>query len=69
MKKWQKVFETENLHRAEIVKDILNDSGITSIILNKKDSSYNNFGLYHVMVSNENVLDSIQLIENEVSFE
>ena len=69
MKEWQKVFETDNPHRAEIVKYVLESTGIGSIILNKKDSSYNNFGFYQVMVSNEDVLKSIKLIENDVSFE
>ncbi|MEQ8925683.1 MAG: DUF2007 domain-containing protein [Fulvivirga sp.] len=68
MAKWQKVFSTEMSYRAEIVKDVLEDFGIQSVILNKKDSSYNNFGALEVHVLPEDVLRSKQIIQNDIDF-
>jgi len=69
MNNWQKVFESEIAHRAAIVKDFLFECGITSIIVNKKDSSYNNFGSYEVHVQKDQVLNAIKIINDEIIFE
>lgn len=43
MDNWTSVFETDQLYKAELVKDILCNNDIDAVILNQKDSSYNNF--------------------------
>ena len=68
MAKWQKVFMTEVAYRAEIVKGVLEDFGITSVVLNKMDSSYNNFGNHEVLVLPEDVLRAKQIIQNDIDF-
>jgi len=53
MDNWTSVFETDQLYKAELVKDILCNNDIDAVILNQKDSSYNTFGEIYVMVSEE----------------
>lgn len=59
---------TEVAYRAEIVKGVLEDFGITSVVLNKMDSSYNNFGNHEVLVLPEDVLRAKQIIQNDIDF-
>jgi len=52
-----------------MVKDILITKNIQALIINKKDSSYNVFGHFEVVVQNEDVLASIKIISDEIIFE
>jgi hypothetical protein len=63
MSNWQSVFKTNLAHQAEIVKSILNEDDIEAIIFNKKDSSYQLFGLIEVKVENENAMKDLKIIE------
>jgi len=65
---WFKIFSSIKLHEAEIVKAILSENEITSIIINKKDSSYQNFGEVEVFV-NISDADLAQEIINQIDFE
>ena len=69
MDKWQKVFETENNIRASMVSDLLKEKGLNPIIVNKKDSSLNNFGQLEILVSPEDVLQALKLINEDLEFE
>lgn len=68
MAEWQKVFETGAAVRAEIVKGVLEENGITAIILNKKESVYQIHGSYQVMVSSGETIAAINIIDNEIRF-
>ena len=68
MAKWQKVFSTEKSYRAEIVKSVLDDTGINAVVLKKKDSSLNNFGLFEVLVLPDDVIKAMKIIQNDISF-
>lgn len=67
MASWQSIFKTDKLYRAEIVKDCLLDQSLQPIIVDKKDSAYQ-FGHYEVMVTSDEVLRAIKIIENEITF-
>ena len=41
---WTKIHSTRNKFEADILKGMLEDKGIKTVLLNKKDSSYNLFG-------------------------
>ena len=69
MATWQKVFESDNAIRANIVRDILNEKDIKALIINKKDSSYTTFGHYEIVVQSDDVLRSIKIIRDEIVFE
>ncbi len=68
MSNWQKVFETDVPYRAEIVKDVLEGHHLESIIINKQDSSYNNFGQYEIHVIHDHVLKALKIIKDEIDF-
>ncbi|EKB50141.1 putative signal transducing protein [Cecembia lonarensis] len=68
MKNWQKVYENSSPVRAEIVKGVLEDNGIQAVILNKKESVYQIFGNYEVMVPVNDALRAVNIVKNEISF-
>ncbi|MFC2186602.1 hypothetical protein [Peijinzhouia sedimentorum] len=57
------------LHRAEIVKAVLEDSGLMPVVVNKQDSLYNNFGNYEVLVKTDEVLKAMKIITDDILFE
>lgn len=63
-KDWKLVYSTDQLYKAEIAKDILADSEIEAIIINKKDSSYNSFGELEVFVNKEYYDNAIVLLKD-----
>ena len=68
MSNWVSVYTTPVAHRAEIVKAILEEEGLSPVIINKKDSSYK-FGYYDVLVVEEESLEAANLIRDEIEFE
>lgn len=68
MASWQRVFKSEKLHRAEIVKSYLEDKHLQPILIDKKDSAYQ-FGHYEVLVAADEVLQALKLIEDDIHFE
>lgn len=69
MKGWERIFSTDKIYQAEIVKDVLMENNIVAVVINKKDSSLHMFGKCEVHVSRENVLRAINLVENDIKFE
>ena len=68
MKDWQVVYKSENTHRAEIVRAILDEEEMNPVLINKKDSNYH-FGLFEVYVSPDNVIRALKIIDKEIKFE
>ena len=66
--KWQKIFSDALEHRVQIVRDVLDDRGIKSVIINKKNTAYNNFGLFELQVTPDNVIRAIKIIADDISF-
>ncbi len=66
---WKKVFTTANALHADIVKNTLDSYHIEVIIMNKRDSSYDNFGEREVYVTKAQVLKAIKIIQDEIKFE
>ena len=69
MSNWKTIYDTDNEHRARIVNGILEERGINSVILKKKDSSYNNFGRYELNVDSNDVIKAMKIISDEIDFE
>lgn len=67
MSKWQKVYSTNILHRAEIVKAVLEDNGLQPVIINKKDQLYH-LGHYEIHTSPEDVIKAIKIIKDDIQF-
>lgn len=52
---WIKIYTTENPVTAEIIKQGLIEHDIAAVIMNKKDSSYQTFGVIEVLVNKRDV--------------
>jgi hypothetical protein len=62
-KGWKLVFLTRLEHQAAIAQSILNDKGIQSVILNRKDSAYQSFGDIEVFVEEQDEVQAIELLK------
>jgi hypothetical protein len=52
-KGWKEVFLTDQEYQACMARDLLNEAGILAVILNQRDSSYQAFGEFAVIVPGE----------------
>lgn len=68
MSNWKKVFADGSPVRAEIVKSILEERGISAVILNKKETAYQIHGQYEVMVAEQNQEEALTIVQHEISF-
>ena len=50
------------------MKGVLEDKGVAAFVLNKKESVYQVFGTYEVLVPTAQTLYALQLIQHEISF-
>ena len=65
---WIKVYKTSANYKAEIVRDILSNSGLAPVIINKKESA-TQIGFCEVHVIGEEVLKAKKIIDDEIVFE
>jgi hypothetical protein len=68
MENWIKVFETQAQVRAEIVKGVLEERGIQAVVLNKKETVYQIFGTYQVLVQRDDSISAATIVKNEITF-
>ncbi len=61
-KNWTNVYSSSDPFKIEIVKGMLEDEGIHSFVINKKDSAYL-FGEVELYVEVENAFQANQLIK------
>jgi hypothetical protein len=61
---WTRVYSCGFVYKAEIVKAVLADNSIDSVIVNKQDSSYF-IGDVEVNVHSDDAIRALQIIENE----
>ncbi len=61
---WQKVYSSSFEHKIEITQAVLEDEGIKSVIINKKDSFYL-FGELELYVHADHVIKARQIIKKE----
>ncbi|HPD95776.1 MAG: DUF2007 domain-containing protein [Bacteroidales bacterium] len=60
---WTEIYSTSKPYQAEIAKQVLEDNGITSVVVNRQDSSYL-FGEASVYVENANIEKAKELLKN-----
>ena len=58
-----KIFTTNNLNKAEIIKQMLEENNINVVILNKQDSSYLMFGYIEIYINKEQEKEAKLLLE------
>ena len=49
-KGWTLVYTVGKSYQAELCIDLLEESGTTGVVINKKDTSYKSFGEYEIYV-------------------
>lgn len=62
---WAKAYQSGQMIRAEIAREILEQNGIAAVIVNKKDSSYPIFGMCEVHVPAGDLLQAQTILTNE----
>lgn len=67
-KGWKQVFLSGQLYKVEIAKDVLENNGIESVIINKKDSSYLAFGSIELYVKEDTEKQAIELLKDLTSW-
>lgn len=66
-KNWIKIYTSESTYKAAIVSSVLKDHSIDVVELNKKDSSYLNFGEVELYIHPKNFDEAIEIIiKNEL---
>jgi Zn-dependent membrane protease YugP len=63
-KGWEKIFSSAQPYQAEVAKQVLEENGITAVVINKKDSSYLAFGEAELYVKQDDVIRAKQLIKS-----
>ncbi len=61
---WVSVFTTNQPYLADIVKQVLLENNIVSVVINKIDSSYSMFGEVEVYVDRDIVIKAKSIIES-----
>lgn len=61
---WQKIYSSQFEHQVGILKAVLDDAGIDSVIVNKKDSFYL-FGELELFVHADHVIRAKRIINEE----
>ena len=64
---WKCIYFNNQMHKIEIVRAVLNDQDIKSVVVDKRDSSYFMVGDIEIYVSNEDaILAKIIIEQNEL---
>ncbi|GAB3924812.1 putative signal transducing protein [Mucilaginibacter myungsuensis] len=61
-KNWVKIFTSTNFYRAEIVKQMLSEHQIDSVVMNKRDSSHQTFGHVDVYIHQDDFSQAIEIM-------
>jgi hypothetical protein len=61
-KNWVRIFTSTNYYRSEIVKQMLIENHITSVLINKQDSAHRTFGNIEVYIHQEDFSKAIEVI-------
>ncbi|MBS1527206.1 MAG: DUF2007 domain-containing protein [Bacteroidetes bacterium] len=67
-KNWIRIFTSTNYYQAEIVKQMLIENQIDTVLLNKQDSSHRTFGDIEVYIHQQDFSDAIEaMILNQIN--
>jgi len=67
-KNWIKIYTSTNYYRAEMIKQMLTEHEIDSVLMNKQDSSHRTFGHIDVYIHKSNFGNAIEvMILNEIN--
>jgi len=63
MDKWTCVYTTDQVYKAEAVKELLVSENIETVVMNRKDSAYTVFGEVELYVQPEDEHLAVELIK------
>lgn len=61
---FNKIYQTGNPIEAEIIIQMLEENGINAVSMNKRDSSYQAFGVIEIYCPANDVVTALHLINN-----
>jgi hypothetical protein len=61
-KNWIKFFTSTNFYQSEIVKQVLTEHQIDTVLLNKQDSSHRTFGEIEVYIHREDFSRAVEIM-------
>lgn len=61
-KNWIKIFTSSNFYQAEIIKQVLTEHDIDTVMLNKQDSAHRTFGQIEVYIHQDNFSEAIEIM-------
>jgi len=61
-KNWVRIFTTFNYYQAEMVKQVLAENEIDTVLLNKQDSSHRTFGDIEVYIHQQDFSNAIEIM-------
>ena len=61
-KNWIRIFTSTNYFQSEIVKQVLTEHQIETVLINKQDSSHRTFGDIEVYIHQENFSNAIEIM-------
>ena len=62
---WIKIYISTDIIKIEIIKQMLQENDIPSVIINKKDSSYNMFGNIELFTQKKFYKNALTLIDKK----
>jgi hypothetical protein len=63
-KGWKLIYTVNQLFQAELAKQILEEQGITAVVINKRDSSYTTFGRFEIYCADKDVDAATEIVKN-----
>ena len=61
-KNWIRIFTSADFYQSEIVKQVLTEHQIETVLINKQDSSHRSFGDIEVYIHQENFSNAIEIM-------
>ncbi|MCG6186615.1 putative signal transducing protein [Maribellus maritimus] len=61
---WKEVYMTAHEYKAEMAREILENSGIKAVVMNQQDTAYKVLGEYLVYVADADYTRSVELLKN-----
>jgi len=60
---WELLYGTRHLYKAEILKALLEEADIQTVIINKQDSAYITIGEIEVYVNRNEIIKAIDILK------
>ena len=66
---WELIYSSTVPYQAELIRSLLLENDVPSVLINKQDSSYLNFGEIEVYVNRDDILKAKQILNTFTEIE